>query len=74
MGVYCFRAQALFEALKKVRMNPGKKEYYLTDVIELLLARGESVSTLTSQDSWSLSGSTPARIWPMPRRLSGKGP
>ena len=51
VGVYCFKAKALFETLKKVRMNPKKKEFYLTDVIELLLARGRSVATLTTQDA-----------------------
>ncbi len=51
VGVYCFRAQALFEILRKVRMNPKKKEFYLTDVIELLLARGQNVATLTTQDA-----------------------
>jgi len=51
VGVYCFRAQALFETLRKVRMNPKKKEFYLTDVIELLLARGKDVATLTTQEA-----------------------
>ena len=38
VGVYCFNSKDLFEILKKVKLNPGKKEFYLTDVIELLLA------------------------------------
>jgi bifunctional UDP-N-acetylglucosamine pyrophosphorylase/glucosamine-1-phosphate N-acetyltransferase len=50
VGVYCFKAQALFETLKKVRLNPAKKEFYLTDVIELLRSQGEKVETLTTQD------------------------
>jgi bifunctional UDP-N-acetylglucosamine pyrophosphorylase/glucosamine-1-phosphate N-acetyltransferase len=50
VGVYCFKARALFETLKKVRLNPKKKEFYLTDVIELLLAQEKCVATLTTQD------------------------
>jgi len=50
VGVYCFKSKYLFEILKKVRLNPGKKEFYLTDVIELLLADGKKVSTLTTRD------------------------
>jgi len=50
VGVYCFNAKDLFVALKKVKLNPGKKEFYLTDVIELLLADGKNVSTFTTQD------------------------
>jgi len=50
VGVYCFKAPALFETLKKVRLNPAKKEFYLTDVIELLRAQGQKLETLTTQD------------------------
>jgi bifunctional UDP-N-acetylglucosamine pyrophosphorylase/glucosamine-1-phosphate N-acetyltransferase len=50
VGAYCFRAKDLFEVLKKVKANPKKKEFYLTDVIELLLARGKSVATFLTQD------------------------
>ncbi len=50
VGVYCFKAQALFNTLKSVKLNPKKKEYYLTDVIELLLAKEETVATVTTDD------------------------
>ena len=50
VGVYCFNAQKLFEILKKVKLNSRKNEFYLTDVIELLLAEGKKVETVTTQD------------------------
>jgi bifunctional UDP-N-acetylglucosamine pyrophosphorylase/glucosamine-1-phosphate N-acetyltransferase len=50
VGVYCFNSKDLFGALTKVKLNPGKKEFYLTDVIELLLAQGKKVGTFTTQD------------------------
>jgi bifunctional UDP-N-acetylglucosamine pyrophosphorylase/glucosamine-1-phosphate N-acetyltransferase len=50
VGVYCFQAKHLFEALKKVRLNPKKKEFYLTDVIEVLLAEGKKVETSITGD------------------------
>ena len=50
VGVYCFNSRHLFEILKKVKLNRGKKEFYLTDVIELLLAQGKKVTTLTTRD------------------------
>ena len=46
VGVYCFKSKDLFEILKKVKLNPGKKEFYLTDVIELLLAQGKKCRDL----------------------------
>jgi bifunctional UDP-N-acetylglucosamine pyrophosphorylase/glucosamine-1-phosphate N-acetyltransferase len=55
-GVYCFNSPGLFDILKKVKLNPAKKEFYLTDVIELLLARGDAVATLTTQDESSALG------------------
>ncbi len=50
VGVYCFNAKILFNILKKVRANPKKKEFYLTDVVELLLAEGRSVATMKRWD------------------------
>lgn len=35
-GIYCFNTKDLFSALKKVKNNNDQKEYYLTDVIEIL--------------------------------------
>ncbi|MBB5325848.1 bifunctional UDP-N-acetylglucosamine pyrophosphorylase/glucosamine-1-phosphate N-acetyltransferase [Anoxybacillus tepidamans] len=43
-GTYCFDNQSLFEALTKVSNDNAQKEYYLTDVIEILKAKGEIVS------------------------------
>ncbi|MDE2028432.1 MAG: bifunctional UDP-N-acetylglucosamine diphosphorylase/glucosamine-1-phosphate N-acetyltransferase GlmU, partial [Candidatus Omnitrophica bacterium] len=51
VGVYCFAAKDLFQVLKKVRKNAVKKEFYLTDVIELLLAEGRKVSTFTAGEA-----------------------
>ena len=50
VGVYCFSSRDIFTILKKVKLNAGKKEFYLTDAIELLLADGKKVSTFTTQD------------------------
>ncbi len=50
VGVYCFRSPVLFENLKKIALNPKKKEFYLTDIIELLLSRGQKVETLVTDD------------------------
>lgn len=55
-GVYCFRSKDLFGALKKVKLNPGKKEFYLTDIIELLIAQGKNVGTFTTQDGTAALG------------------
>lgn len=42
-GVYLFDAEKLFSALKKVKPANNKKEFYLTDTIEILVEDGAKV-------------------------------
>ena len=49
-GVYCFRSQDLFETLKLVKENKLKKEFYLTDVVELLTEKGLKVQTVLTEN------------------------
>jgi len=44
-GVYVFNKEKLFEYLSDIHLDPIKKEYYLTDVIELFIKTGKKVST-----------------------------
>lgn len=49
VGCYVFDRKKLFEALKAVKKNPKKKEYYLTDAVALL-ARAGSVRVRVTSD------------------------
>jgi UDP-N-acetylglucosamine diphosphorylase/glucosamine-1-phosphate N-acetyltransferase len=42
-GVYCFRANELFQALIQVKSDNSKGEYYLTDIIGILKTSGKKV-------------------------------
>jgi bifunctional UDP-N-acetylglucosamine pyrophosphorylase/glucosamine-1-phosphate N-acetyltransferase len=42
-GIYVFNAPALFQALSKIRNNNAQREYYLTDVIGILVAQRDRV-------------------------------
>lgn len=46
VGIYIFRAQDLFAALKKVDNNNVQGEYYLPDVIPLFIADGKKVKAV----------------------------
>ncbi len=35
VGAYCFQADWLWDALRRIKRNPKKGEYYLTDVVEI---------------------------------------
>jgi len=47
-GLLAARRDTLFEALAKVDNNNAKGEYYLTDVVEIVLSMGKSCTTFTA--------------------------
>ncbi|MDP3787305.1 MAG: NTP transferase domain-containing protein [Candidatus Omnitrophota bacterium] len=51
VGLYCFNRRDLFETIKKVGKSKVKKEYYLTDLIEILISEGKKVSAVTTDDT-----------------------
>ncbi|HWP84503.1 MAG TPA: bifunctional UDP-N-acetylglucosamine diphosphorylase/glucosamine-1-phosphate N-acetyltransferase GlmU [Terriglobia bacterium] len=55
-GIYCFQTQPLFRALQQVKLDPIKKEYYLTDVIALLAGRGLGVHAFRAEDPQEVIG------------------
>ena len=54
-GVYCCRAEWLWQALKKIKVSP-KGEYYLTDLVEIACSEGGSVKALTLKDETEAVG------------------
>jgi bifunctional UDP-N-acetylglucosamine pyrophosphorylase/glucosamine-1-phosphate N-acetyltransferase len=51
VGVYCVQAPALHGVLKQIKINQGKKEYYLTDMVALMSRGGLRVETVTVADT-----------------------
>ncbi len=50
LGAYIADARTLFELLARVRNDNAKREYYITDLIELALASGRTVETSAAAD------------------------
>ncbi len=48
-GAYCFEVEALMSGLKEIGAKGPKKEHFLTDVLELIRARGGKVNAYVSQ-------------------------
>jgi len=44
-GVYLFKADRLFDALRQIKPNNKKKEYYLTDAIEVLAKQNRVIES-----------------------------
>ena len=55
VGCYVFDKKKLFAALRQVKQNPKKKEYYLTDAVGVLAANG-SVEAIDAPDAEETHG------------------
>ena len=49
-GMYCFESKELFAALSSINCDNAQGEYYLTDVIGILVDKGAKVWAVTADD------------------------
>ncbi len=55
-SIYLFKRPELFDCLERVGNDNRKREYYLTDVIELMLERGGQVTALQADEASEAMG------------------
>jgi len=55
-GTYCFAAPLIFEMLREITPDNDQGEYYLTDVVERLIARGQRVGAVVAPDERMTAG------------------
>jgi bifunctional UDP-N-acetylglucosamine pyrophosphorylase / glucosamine-1-phosphate N-acetyltransferase len=55
-GIYCADARKLLSVLRSLRPSNAQREYYLTDAVHRLLARGEKVVALRHDDAEEVLG------------------
>jgi bifunctional UDP-N-acetylglucosamine pyrophosphorylase/glucosamine-1-phosphate N-acetyltransferase len=55
-SIYVFNAPALFDALSKVRNENAQKEYYLTDVVAILVSQQKKVGAFKAPHSEEILG------------------
>lgn len=51
MGIYCYRAELFWKHLDEIRPNNPVREYYLTDMVEILLRAGHSIDAMVIDDA-----------------------
>ncbi len=56
VGVYCFQSRPLFDAIKEVKPDNRKNEYYLTDTITILAGKRKMVRSVVSRDRYEVLG------------------
>jgi len=55
-GLYCFNIGLLIESLGRISNNNKQGEYYLTDVIEILINQGNKVDTYKVGNNYEIMG------------------
>lgn len=55
-GTYCFRSELLFDALHQVKSDNAQGEYYLTDVIGILIRQGHRIEAFRVPDHGEAMG------------------
>ncbi len=55
-SIYCFRTESLFENIQKIKTQNTQNEYYLTDIIEMLVGAGKKVNCLKVPDYTEVMG------------------
>ncbi len=55
-GIYVFNSGELFSALKKINSDNAQNEYYLPDVLKVLILENKKVSALITEDYHEISG------------------
>jgi bifunctional UDP-N-acetylglucosamine pyrophosphorylase/glucosamine-1-phosphate N-acetyltransferase len=55
-GIYIFNASVLFESLSRLRNDNAQKEYYLTDVIQILVGRTHKVGAFKAESPEEVLG------------------
>ncbi len=55
-SIYCFEKNELFDALTRLAPENVQKEYYLTDVIGIMIERGLSVRVMIARDPLAARG------------------
>lgn len=50
LGVYVFKKEIVFSHIDKVKLNQSKKEYYLTDIINILKKSNITIGTVSTDD------------------------
>jgi bifunctional UDP-N-acetylglucosamine pyrophosphorylase/glucosamine-1-phosphate N-acetyltransferase len=56
VGIYCFQAGPFWEHIDELRPNNPAREYYLTDMIEILIRAGHSIDAFRAGNPMELLG------------------
>jgi bifunctional UDP-N-acetylglucosamine pyrophosphorylase/glucosamine-1-phosphate N-acetyltransferase len=56
VGIYCFRADLFWKHVDQLQLNNPAREYYLTDMVEVLIRAGHTIDAFRAQNPSQLLG------------------
>lgn len=56
VGIYCFRSELFWKHVGEIRPNNPAREYYLTDMVEILIRAGYSIQPMCVEDPTEVFG------------------
>lgn len=72
-GIYLFKSPQIFSTLAQIKPNNIQGEYYLTDVVELLIASGARVATYLLENPQELMNvNTPEQLAEVQSRMNAR--
>jgi bifunctional UDP-N-acetylglucosamine pyrophosphorylase/glucosamine-1-phosphate N-acetyltransferase len=55
-GIYCFKSEKISNQIKEIKPNNAKKEYYLTDIIEIFSSENLKIESYETPDTEEILG------------------
>lgn len=69
-GIYCADCRFLFDAVSRITDDNAQKEYYLTDIFQIALEKGEKTASVVCRDPREVMGiNTPEELDEAQKRL-----
>lgn len=73
-GIYCADCRFLFDAVSRITNDNAQREYYLTDIFQIALERGDKTASVVCADHHEVMGiNTPEELKDAERRLRLQG-
>ncbi len=68
-GIYCFRTKTLFQNINRIRINKRKKEYFLTDIVDIFYRQGLRIEGFVTNDTTEILGINTQRNFSLAQKI-----
>ncbi len=68
-GIYCFKKNFLFKELSKIKLNKKKREFFLTDIINIFYNKGFKIESFIVDDEEEILGVNTQKNFALVRKI-----